>query len=162
VVAGIKEIVLAAILATGEAHPGIANIDPAEAECLAQTVYHEARGEDLLGQIAVASVVLNRSKDPTRAPNRNSICTVVYEPGQFTWARRNRNPRVNDLASFRRAAAVATMTLSGTLPDVTNGAQFFHTTDTGRLPWTVQLVPADQHGRHAFYRPRYKMASSSP
>src|SRR5262249_33670370 len=61
----------------------------AEVECLALTVYHEARGEPELGKEAVAHVVVNRSHDP-RFPLR--LCDVVWqdrgplgEDCQFTW-----------------------------------------------------------------------------
>jgi N-acetylmuramoyl-L-alanine amidase len=49
--------------------------------CLAKVVYHEARGESLDGKIAVANVVLNRVKSDLFP---DSICSVVYQPNQFT------------------------------------------------------------------------------
>lgn len=48
--------------------------------CLAETIYYEARGEPVDGQIAVAETVLER----TRLPGfRRSICGVVYQRLQF-------------------------------------------------------------------------------
>ncbi len=47
-----------------------------EAHCLALGLYHEARGETELGQIAVAQVILNRVKS-LKYPD--SICGVVFE-----------------------------------------------------------------------------------
>ena len=44
--------------------------------CLATAIYHEARGETLKGQFAVAEVILNRV-GVTRYPN--SICGVVFQ-----------------------------------------------------------------------------------
>ena len=46
--------------------------------CIAQAVYHEARGESDLGKRAVAHVVLNRSKKFHKTP-----CEVLRQPGQF-------------------------------------------------------------------------------
>ena len=43
---------------------------PAEATCLAEAVYHEARNEPIKGQIAVAQVVLNRRQSP-KHPQRH-------------------------------------------------------------------------------------------
>jgi len=47
---------------------------------LARVVSGEARGEPYLGQVAVASVIINRTKSP-KFPN--TIPGVVYQPGAF-------------------------------------------------------------------------------
>ncbi len=47
---------------------------------LAKCIYGEARGESYKGQVAVASVILNRVKS-SKFPN--SIAGVVYQPGAF-------------------------------------------------------------------------------
>src|SRR5688572_9143931 len=44
--------------------------------CLAQAVYFEARSESELGQLAVATVILNRAKTEHYP---SSICGVVYQ-----------------------------------------------------------------------------------
>lgn len=54
-----------------------------DAFCLAKNIYHEARGENLLGQLAVAQVTLNRLKSK-RYPD--TICHVVLQRAQFSWA----------------------------------------------------------------------------
>lgn len=48
----------------------------AQTGCLAIALYHEARGENEMGQIAVAQVILNRVKS-RKYPN--TICRVVYQ-----------------------------------------------------------------------------------
>ena len=48
--------------------------------CLAQNIYHEARGEIIDGQIAVSNVVVNRVKSK-QFPN--DICSVVYQRNQI-------------------------------------------------------------------------------
>lgn len=53
-----------------------------EVRCLAEAIWQEARGEPVLGQLAVAKVVVNRARDQ-RWPG--SICKVVFQPHQFTW-----------------------------------------------------------------------------
>jgi spore germination cell wall hydrolase CwlJ-like protein len=53
-----------------------------EANCMAVAVYHEARGETLEGQLAVARVIMNRAasgKYPT------TWCGVVKQPWQFSF-----------------------------------------------------------------------------
>ena len=44
--------------------------------CLALNVYHEAKNQSFIGQVAVAQVVMNRVKD-NRYPN--NICDVVKQ-----------------------------------------------------------------------------------
>ena len=48
----------------------------AEENCLARAIYFEARSESELGQLAVAKVILNRTKDPDYP---KTICGVVYQ-----------------------------------------------------------------------------------
>ncbi|HCR66389.1 MAG TPA: cell wall hydrolase, partial [Oceanicaulis sp.] len=47
-----------------------------ERRCLAEAIYYEARSETLAGQMAVAEVVINRSRHRAYP---NSICGVVYQ-----------------------------------------------------------------------------------
>lgn len=48
---------------------------------LARLVYAEARGEPYTGQVAVASVVLNRVKSSSFP---NTVAGVIYQPGAFS------------------------------------------------------------------------------
>jgi N-acetylmuramoyl-L-alanine amidase len=50
--------------------------------CLSLTIYHEARGEEIFGQLAVAQVVMNRVENP-RYPD--TVCGVVTQPKQFSY-----------------------------------------------------------------------------
>ena len=50
--------------------------------CLAVTVYHEARGEPLVGQLAVATTVINRVHD-SRWPS--TICDTIKEGPTLAW-----------------------------------------------------------------------------
>jgi N-acetylmuramoyl-L-alanine amidase len=47
---------------------------------MVQNVYHEARGEDALGQAAVAHVTLNRVRSPAYP---DSVCSVVWQKDSF-------------------------------------------------------------------------------
>ena len=51
-------------------------------QCLAVAIYHEARDQSLDGQLAVASVILNRAREPKRWGARP--CDIVV-PGQFSF-----------------------------------------------------------------------------
>lgn len=76
-----------------------------ERECLAQAIYHEARGETSEGQLAVANVIVNRARSG-KFPG--SLCGVIYQNAdkgryrcQFTFACDGRN----DAPGERRAWA---------------------------------------------------------
>lgn len=53
-----------------------------EVACVALAVYYESRGESVRGQRAVASVVMNRVRDP-RFPD--SACEVLLQRRQFSF-----------------------------------------------------------------------------
>jgi len=56
-----------------------------EINCLAEVIYHEARGEPYVGQLAVGQVVLNRVK---RKEYPDSICKVMFQKDQFPWTKK--------------------------------------------------------------------------
>ena len=50
--------------------------------CLALNVYHEAKNQPFIGQVAVAQVVMNRVYDE-RYPN--TVCEVVEQGPTYSW-----------------------------------------------------------------------------
>lgn len=117
--------------------------------CVAENVYHEARGESPEGMVAVGWVVLNRSRDWGGKP-----CKVVRERSgsvcQFSWVCTNpRAPRGVDW-SRSKAVASALMTVGG-VPDPTGGATFFSV--CGRRP-ARNLRQTARIGAHCFFAPR--------
>ena len=59
------------------------DVDPIQATCLAENVYHESRNQGTAGWSAVISVTMNRVKDK-RFPN--TICGVVKQgPTRESW-----------------------------------------------------------------------------
>ncbi len=55
--------------------------------CLAKNIYHEAGNQTRLGKFAVAQVTINRMKHPEFG---DTVCGVVFEPYQFSWANNHR------------------------------------------------------------------------
>ncbi|MCJ8322923.1 MAG: cell wall hydrolase [Rhizobiales bacterium] len=53
-----------------------------EFKCFVDNVYFEARNQTETGKFAVAFVTLNRVNSEDFP---NSICEVVWQPGQFSW-----------------------------------------------------------------------------
>ena len=82
-----------------------ASTDLSEVElgCLVANSYHEARGEDALGQAAVAHVTLNRVRSPAYP---DSVCGVVWQSGQFSWAGDGRSDRMTDLDAIGEAVDI--------------------------------------------------------
>jgi len=53
-----------------------------EMECLALNIYHESRGEGILGRKLVAQVTMNRMRHPGFP---DTLCEVVRDRSQFSW-----------------------------------------------------------------------------
>ena len=122
--------------------------DTAELECLAGAIYFESKGEPLEGQLAVAEVVLNRTRSgkfPT------TICGVVKQRHQFSFVRAGRFPPIaRASAAWRKAVAMAHIALDDLADSRAQKAMFFHATYV-RPSWRG-LTRVAQVGRHIFYR----------
>ena len=124
--------------------------------CLATAIYHEARGETLRGQFAVAEVILNRVAS-RKFPN--TICGVVFQGVrvgrlggcQFSFAC---DRKANDLrrrGSADIARRIAQVMADGGHRGLTSGALFFHTTAVNPS-WSRRLTQTTRIGAHLFYR----------
>jgi spore germination cell wall hydrolase CwlJ-like protein len=119
-----------------------------EQECLASAVYFEAKGEPLRGQLAVAQVILNRTRSG-RFPA--SVCGVVKQRGQFSFVHGGRLPGVpRSSAAWRKAVAVARMAHEGREDKVASNALFFHA--RGVAAGWRGVTHVGQIGNHIFYR----------
>lgn len=115
---------------------GITLASPAEA-CLAEVIYHEARGEPQSTMAGVAYVVLSRvGQDPWPG----TICGVVLQSHprgnsrlcQFSWACQGR--RVSDPVSYRQAQQVAAGVLTGTIANPVRHSVYFNETKRKTSP----------------------------
>jgi len=119
----------------------------AEMRCLAGAIYFEARGESLEGQLAVAKVVINRSKSG-RFPA--SYCGVVYQPSQFSFVRGHSMPKVrSESVDWREAVAIAQIAEQGSWDSEAPGALFFHAAHVSPS-WRLTLLARVDN--HIFYR----------
>ena len=122
-----------------------------EANCIAVAVYHEARGESLEGQLAVAKVIMNRAasgKYPT------SWCGVVKQPWQFSFV----NPRSGNMpsvdqnsASWRTALGVTRLAVANAVQSVPSECLWYHA-DYVAPSWGRRLTRVEKIGAHIFYR----------
>ena len=117
-------------------------------ECMAMNIYHEARGEAVLGQIAVAQVVMNRL-DHEYFPN--DVCEVVWQPHQFSWTSDGRSDVAHDQERYEIAENIAITVLEREEDDPTGGALFYHADYISAPSWTRQMDVSLEYGVHMFY-----------
>jgi spore germination cell wall hydrolase CwlJ-like protein len=144
---------LTTLLAASFAHPAGAGANR-EIDCLALTIYHEARGESASGKLAVGQVVMNRTRN---ALFPTSVCAVVRQGGQqrhrcqFSWWCDGRSDRPKDSVALRESLPLAEAIYFGCVGDPTAGALWYHA--TGVKPgWSRSMGKAKRIGRHVFYR----------
>ena len=118
-----------------------------ETRCLATAIFYEARSESLEGQLAVARVVINRSKSPRFT---GSLCGVVRQPGQFGFVRRGEIPAADTgRPAWKTSVAVAQVALENGWNSKAEGALFFHARRVSPVWGQRQLAAIDNH---IFYR----------
>ncbi len=135
--------------------------------CLAQNIYHEARGEKVEGQIAVSNVVINRVESK-QFPN--DICSVVYQRNQieiidkvlkllripafcqFSWTCDPiSNDSYKDSESWKNSQSLAREIVQGAHDDLTNGATHYHSVYVNPY-WADSLNETVVIGNHHFYK----------
>jgi len=121
-------------------------LDGDDLACMAGAVYFEAKGEPLSGQLAVADVIINRTKSG-RFPT--SICSVVKQRGQFSFVRHGRIPAIANSAAYRTAVAVARVAMADAWDSPAADAMYFHARRVSPA-WRMQKVASI--GNHIFYR----------
>lgn len=121
-----------------------------EIGCLALNIYHEARGESVLGQIAVAQVVMNRV-DNSYWPD--TVCDVVYQPHQFSWTQDHLSDETPDDEAWGRALSIANTVYNQEEDDPSNGAVFYHATyiNTPSFGRHHSTTVSAEIGIHIFY-----------
>lgn len=134
-------------LGTGSlAQTKIQSAKPQDIDCLAQNIYHEARGESLQGQIAVAQVTVNRVKS---GKFQNSICKTVFASKQFSWTL-DKSKKIRNAKAWQDAKTVATAVLQTPhyFPDFK--ALYFHTKQVNPV-WNRKMHKLATIGNHVFY-----------
>lgn len=117
-------------------------------ECLAGAIYFEARGEPLVGQLAVAEVIVNRAASG-RFPA--SYCGVVTQRSQFSFVKGGRMPAAPTGSSlYQRARAIAQIAHRDLWSSAAKDAQFFHAARVSP-GWSGKKMAA-RIGNHVFYR----------
>lgn len=120
---------------------------PRELHCLAGATYFEAKSESLAGQLAVARVVVARSRSG-RFPN--SYCGVVFQPSQFSFVRGRSMPAIaKGSKQWKNAVAIAQIAHANSWASSVEGALFFHAAYVSP-GWKLRRV--GRIDNHVFYR----------
>lgn len=131
-----------------------------EVHCLAENIYHEARGESTAGKMAVALVTLNRVKDK-RFPD--TVCGVVkqtkYYPSgridlhscQFSWYCDGKSDVPRDKKCWNDALLIAEVMITYSAIDVTEGALWYHSRKV-QPGWSMVYVKTVSIDNHIFYK----------
>lgn len=132
-----------------------------ERNCLTMAIYHEARGESVEGQYAVANIIINRAfsgKFPS------TICGVVFQNAdkgyhkcQFTFACDGRSDVGTEKGAWKRAMQIADDAFAefqrGKTPGILpKSALFYHTTAVAPS-WSYTYRRVAAIGSHIFYSP---------
>ena len=101
--------------------------------CMVQNVYFETRGEDALGQAAVAHVTLNRVRWPAHP---DMVCSVVWQKGQFSWTGDGKSDCMTELDAIGKAVDVALAASRCKIKDPTGGALHYYAHDNVKPYWS--------------------------
>lgn len=127
-------------------------------EIVARTLWGEARSQGVMGMVAVACVIMNRSYNPGWWGT--SLRGVCLAPMQFScWndsdpqAEKMRSP-INDM-EYVQSSTVAEMLFNHSINDITNGADHYRA-EYAHPVWADGKLPTYICGalgsRHMFYK----------
>lgn len=127
-------------------------------EVVARTLWGEARSQGVMGMVAVACVIMNRSHNPGWwGSNLRGVCTA---PLQFScWndndpqEKRMRSP-IDDM-EYVKATVISEMLFDNAINDITNGADHYRA-EYAHPVWADGKLPTYICGamgsRHLFYK----------
>lgn len=127
-----------------------------EYRCAVRNLYHEARGESLLGQAYVMKTVLNRVRD-TKHPQ--SVCKVIYQNKQFSWTHNlpknkqqvpQKTTSEKELLKQLEALSTVVIWLDKLGFDFTDNSKYYHNLNVKPI-WRHKLKTTKVVGNHIFY-----------
>jgi|TARA_R100001129_G_scaffold183122_2_gene164921 spore germination cell wall hydrolase CwlJ-like protein len=133
-----------------------------ELACMATAIYFEARGEPMVGQVAVAQVIMSRVYDE-RYPD--TVCDVVKQGYYYSWDKTipirdkcqfsfwcdGKPETIKDEDAYFWATEVAQAVMVGTLYDTTQGATHYHAYYV-QPSWSKKFTRTVRINDHIFYR----------
>lgn len=143
--------------------PRFAN-NPDVRDAIIRTVMGEARGEDPEGWQAVAEVIRNRSLSDQWPDNP---IDVVMQGSQFeSNANGLYEPTEKEAYLYEKVGRVVDAVMSGSVPDITNGADHFYNPKIANPSWAPALLAQGYSGmnigNHFFMSPSSKPKDVTP
>lgn len=140
-------------------------IAPHDVDCLAKTIFFEARNESLAGKLAVGLVVLNRTES-SKFPK--TVCAVVEQgrytgtpianratPNakacQFSWYCDGISDQPKETVAWNNSKEIARVILEQKVFDFTDQATHYHASRI-HPRWANSLEKIGQIDGHTFYR----------
>lgn len=119
-------------------------------ECskMAEALVYEARGESLMGSVAVGYVILERTRNPTRWPK--TVRGVVSQKAQFSYLSRRQKTKPSR-EDWERAFITSYQILHGEVMNPIGNADHYHTLKV-RPKWAKKMRYVATIGSHKFYR----------
>lgn len=111
---------------------------------LTLNVYHEARSEPQIGQMAIVHVTLNRANE-----RKLSVKDVIRQPYQFSWTFQKSSYIPDDPNAFFQCMQSVAKALKS--KDFTHGATHYHLNSINP-DWASAYTYIDQYGSHKFYK----------
>lgn len=147
------------VIASGTIKTPILLLDKDSYQCLQKNIYFEARDQNVFGQLMVGVVTLSRVNWANSKRYPDSICSVVFQRKQFSWANNGvRTPVLNNnqekfawiLAGW--VAETSNIAYSIGLDKLFSNVTHYHK-DTIAPKWSKsdKLVEIGKIGRHIFY-----------
>ncbi|VVO11893.1 cell wall hydrolase [Pseudomonas fluorescens] len=134
-------------------------------DILARTLWGEARGEGLAGQIAVAWTIRNRVEMDLHNDGKpdwwgEGYAGVCQKAWQFScWNKNDPNfpflsgAKPISAAQYAQAQQAALGVIDGKQPDPTGGATHYYATTMPKAPaWTARAKQTLKLGRHIFFK----------
>ena len=135
-----------------------------EIYCMAQNIYFEAGNQPLAGKVAVAQVVINRTKHMNYP---SDICGVIYQAKwrenwrgnmvpmlyqcQFSWFCDGKSDDPEDSKTWVQCLTLARNILQGAYGDITEGATHYHSVYVNPY-WADSLNETVVINEHIFYK----------
>ena len=128
-------------------------IDLKQVACMAKNIFYEAGGETMLGQAAVARVVMNRVNHGFA----ETPCKVIYQKTvinenvicQFSWVCEDKGELNKASATYKQAEMIAFQTMMGMYKDVVpKTTLFFHSIN---IDPALPYKQVAKIGNHIFY-----------
>tara|TARA_B110000211_G_C13666906_1_gene372774 strand:- start:107 stop:553 length:447 start_codon:yes stop_codon:yes gene_type:complete len=119
-----------------------ANAAQTDEDCMAEAIYFEGRSEPIIGQLAIANVILNRITV--------SVCDTVHDRCQFSYWCDGKLEDMTDIEAKNVAYSVGRLALDGATVGQVEGATHYHANYVNPK-WSKDLLFLNQIGVHLFY-----------